>query len=345
MDRVTSLVESLLGSPITWGVVAVVLGAIAVSGKFSVTVASILLVLAWVLATVGISRSAPLLQTPLALRIPLTMFFASLVGIGLYYVDAWIREKPPQTATPPSVTPSQTEAIVPAGPIPATPTVIPASFSLGVRSAYVYDGPGMLSLHMVGYKSMLGDTASPVFYLVNMFIVNKQSVPVTIEQYSLATGASAQGPWEDLLQISLLSSDLYALRAPPPEVTTLRYSSGLYHEVVTVKPEDMAHAVRLYPRPTLESQLLAPIAPHGTVGGWATFDLKDHTKRGLRSYFRIGVRDGAGNAASETVYLPRGLPKGKESDAQAGMIDKPGLVVDLSRFKIRYHSDPYPKTD
>jgi len=79
----------------------IIFAAIALSGKLSMSASRALLVIAWVIAIVGIYRLIP---SPLAFnwvpRSLYTMLGASVIGIGLYYLGQWFdvtEIKPPET--------------------------------------------------------------------------------------------------------------------------------------------------------------------------------------------------------------------------------------------------------
>jgi hypothetical protein len=216
-----------------------------------------------------------------------------------------------------------------------------APYSVGVRSAMVFDGPGDMSLYMVGYRSMLGDTASPVFYLAHIAITNRQNGATTIEGYSAAVSDNQGGPWHDLMPISLLTTNLYVLGTPNPRTgDTLAISRGAYRLATPMTREDMAHAALLDASPKLEAELRTPIQPSHTVGGWAAFDLRDHETRGMPNYIRIIVRDSVGKSSSEVIVLPRRQPGDPEIDTQVGTITI-GAPVNISGFHVRYYSAPY----
>src|SRR5438270_364677 len=61
-QRTMSIIDALLSSPIFWGVIALVLAAIALSGKFSVNAAKVLLVCAGCAAIYGVYRSGVALR-------------------------------------------------------------------------------------------------------------------------------------------------------------------------------------------------------------------------------------------------------------------------------------------
>ena len=215
--------------------------------------------------------------------------------------------------------------------------------NVGVRSIIVYDGPGDLSLYMVRYKSMLGDTASPVYYLANISITNQQNIISTVEGFSVAVGDSESGPWQDLKPISLLSSNLHALGIRNSGTKSIGFPRGTYWLRTPMTREDMAHAALLDVSPKLEAQLKVPIQPYQTISGWAAFDLIDHNVRRVRNYIRIVVRDSTGKVFSGVAALPKRQPGDTEMDTQVGVMIKIGPIVDISSLHVRYYSDPYPK--
>ncbi len=306
---VADQVGKFLESPLVALFITLLLGALAASGRVSGLAANLCLLLAWGVGSNGIMRSGlPDFRLKGA-------SICVLAGICLL-ISYWI--SPSQEAKP--------------------------VINVGVRSAMIYDGPGDLSLYMVGYESLYGATASPVFYLVNISIVNSSTAPVTVEGYSVAVGDTERGPWEDLVPISLLSSNLYALGVKTTGSGAIAVPRGAYRLASPMKPEDMAHAALIDPLPKLESELRGrPLEPYQTVGGWAAFDLKDHANRGVRNYFRITVRDSTGQSFSATVRTPRRQPGDSESDAQIGTINKVGAIVDMREFHVRYYGAPYPK--
>ncbi len=261
---------------------------------------------------------AAVTEQPLGIRLFVTTPIALLIGIGLPESLQWV---------------SKREAMV--------SSLITPLYNVEVRSAMVYDGPGDLSLYMVGYKSMFGDTASPVFYLAHISITNQQNVMSTVEGYSVAVSDKEDGPWQDLMPISLLSTNLYALGIRNPGTGSIGIPRGAYRLGTPMAREDMAHAALLNASPKLEVELRTPIQPSQTVGGWAAFDLKDHETRGVRNYIRIVVRDSAGKSFSGVVGLPRHQPGDSEIDTQVGVITKVGPIVNISSFHVRYYSDPY----
>src|ERR1700732_4347676 len=69
---------------------------------------------------------------------------------------------------------------------------------------------------LVAMVSGLGNTIIAVHLIAFFTIENTQSVPATIESYSLEGSASSNGPWRKLCPISLEGASVYTFTAPPP---------------------------------------------------------------------------------------------------------------------------------
>jgi len=231
----------------------------------------------------------------------------------------------------------------PGGTTSAQPSVQPAvvdPFSVTMRSVLISDAPGPLSMFMVAYRSTYGQTASPVFCLARIQILNRESVPTNIEAYTVAVSDNSNGPWIELLPIPLTSHTLYALGAKG-RGSTLEIPRGVYRLGTAMKPKDMRRAALMKPEPTLDSELRRPIQPHETISGWAAFDLPKE-KWKVREYFRISVRDTANRSFASVVAAPRGKQHDPEVDPQPGLIARAGPVQDISRFRVRFYHDPLP---
>jgi hypothetical protein len=211
-------------------------------------------------------------------------------------------------------------------------------FRAEVRSVMFYDNTNPLSLFMVGYPSANGQNTSPVFYLMHIQIVNMQNITSTIVEYSVAASDNVNGPWENLVPISLMSTNLYALGITKPGSGKVGIPQGAYRLATAMKPEDMRHAALLDPNPKLEAELGKPIQPHHTISGWAAFDSKRRSAA-RRNYFRISVRDSADVSFSGIAPLHVRKKTDTEADTRVGLIDKVGIISDISGFHIRYFSD------
>jgi hypothetical protein len=213
------------------------------------------------------------------------------------------------------------------------------AYKIGARCAIISDNPGKLTLFMVGYKTGFGDTASPVFYLINIAIMNLQNIASTIEGYSVAVGDTEKGPWQNLMPISLLSNNLYALGKKNTGTGSIGFPRGVYRLGTAMTQKDLTHAALLDPFPKLENELKKPIGSSQTVGGWAAFDLKDCTIRKIQDFMRITLRDSAGKSFSEVISIPR-QQSDSEIDTQVGLINVIGPIINMSSFHVQYYRDP-----
>lgn len=241
-----------------------------------------------------------------------------LIGAGWAESIRWVRSRQPnedKSASPP--------------------------FRAEIRSVVFHDGPGPLTLFMVAYSSKYGQTTSPVYYLANIQIVNLQNVDSTIVEYSVGVSDNIDGPWDNLIPISLKSTNLYILGISKGGTGKIGFPFGAYRLASAMKQDDMRHAALLAPYPQLEDELGKPIPPHRTINGWAAFDSKkrDGTKR---NFFRITVRDSANIKFSSVASLPIGKSLDNETmvDTRVGLMIKTGVIEDIGGFHVRYYSDP-----
>jgi hypothetical protein len=95
MESRGSLLESFIGSPITWGVVALVGMALALSGKLSMGAAKWILWLAFASAVFGIWRAEVILQLDVALRLLVVICCASGFAVGTLLLDRWLTSPKP----------------------------------------------------------------------------------------------------------------------------------------------------------------------------------------------------------------------------------------------------------
>lgn len=87
MDRILDL----LANPLTALFVAVLLGGLAISGRFSPNAALSMFGLAWLIAVVGIHRSSPIQSLHWIPRVLWTALVGSALGITLFYLGQWVR--------------------------------------------------------------------------------------------------------------------------------------------------------------------------------------------------------------------------------------------------------------
>lgn len=93
-DSLLSTAEAVLGSPLLWGIAALVAVAVTLAGKLDVTAANWVLTAAWGLAAFSVYRSAPILRQNLVPRLLLVMLLSSVVGLALYRLSLWMEDKP-----------------------------------------------------------------------------------------------------------------------------------------------------------------------------------------------------------------------------------------------------------
>ncbi|MGB2652185.1 MAG: hypothetical protein WAN62_00255, partial [Candidatus Acidiferrum sp.] len=97
MGKFASLLDTFLASPITWGVIALLALAIALSGKLSLNFATVVLWFAVGTALLGIYRAEAILRFDLLMRFLVMGFFAFGLTAAAVALGRWIRPeaKPP----------------------------------------------------------------------------------------------------------------------------------------------------------------------------------------------------------------------------------------------------------
>lgn len=269
------------------------------------TGAFVLLFLAWIVGCIGIIRSG--------IRLWWIVASCFLFGVALGGITYWIASTKPETP-----------------------------FSVEVRSAMVFDS-GPLTMFMVGYPSMFGVTASPVFYLAYMQITNLQDFPASISDLKIAASKEREGPWEDLVPIPLVGTTLFTLGISTPHPKTLRMSRGTYRIANTKTQDDMKLSAIVNASPALETEIGKPIAPHATVRGWIALD--SLRRSGLtpgQIYFRIKMLDAANKSSLVIAELPSKQPGDSSLDVNCGEIQIVGVRTDISGYHVKYYGDPFP---
>jgi hypothetical protein len=162
-------------------------------------------------------------------------------------------------------------------------TSAPAPFYVTQGATISAEYAGITS-PLVAMVSRLGNIIIPVHLIAFFTIENTQSVPATIESYSLEGSASPNGPWRKLCPISLAGASVYTFTALPP--------SGGIQDVV---PLDFS-------KNSLEILLMTRrMGPHETISGWAFWDCTPWCDQKV---FRFNVRDAAGLEASVVLSSP-----------------------------------------
>jgi hypothetical protein len=217
-------------------------------------------------------------------------------------------------------------------------------FSTEVRSAFVSDS-GPLTSFMVGYPTMFGKTASPVFYLAYIQITNLQDVPSTINDLRIAASKESEGPYEDLVQIPLSATTLYWLGAETPYPKTIAMPNGTSRLATPMTKKDMEFAAILSATPILESELAKPLQPRIPVHGWVALD--SLRRVGLspgQIYFRVTLSDSAGKGGRYVVPLPirQGMADSR-MNKDSGSYTVTGLRTNITAFHVKYYGDPFPR--
>jgi hypothetical protein len=324
-EAVRNKVSRLADSNLFWsGGVAMALAAYAflIGGtpKFSI----ILLIIAWLIILISVFRHNFFERR--AKKIQLIGSASISLCIALALVLAWILLRPESQSTSSTVS-------------------TPSLFSVEVRTAIVSDS-GPLTMYMVGYPSIYGQTASPIFYLAYIQITNLQDVTSTINEFKVAASKEPEGPWEDLVPIPLNITTLYSLGISTPYPKTLVMGRGTYRLATPMKTEDMKQAAILSANPTLESELTKPVQPHLPISGWIALDSLRHV--GLspgQIYFRIRLRDTANKSGAYVVVLPISQPGESSMDINNGSLQLTGLRTDISSFHVKYYGDPFPRPE
>ena len=91
--------DKMLESQLFWGIISLFISALTIalafSGKLSMNASGIFLAIAWLISIGGTYALIPSLHQSIhwILRSLITMFVASIFGIGLFYLDQWIGPK------------------------------------------------------------------------------------------------------------------------------------------------------------------------------------------------------------------------------------------------------------
>lgn len=316
MDKAIRIIEALFASSLFWGIVALVLGAVTLSGRFSLRGADTILLVAWLIAIVGIFGGKPVANFELIPRLLITTLCMSIIGLGFYRLSLWFHTNEIGESKP--------------------------TFGVEVRSSLVSDS-GPLTLFMVGYPSMFGNTASPIFYLSYIQITNLQDVSRIINDFQVAVSKEREGPWEELIPIPLPSSTLYQLGVATPSPKIVKLAIGTFRLATAITKEDMKLAAVVQVSPALESEIANPIQPHETIRGWVALD--SLRRVGLspgQIYFRIKLRDAANKSGTYVAELPRRQPGDPTLNINSGEIKVVGIRTDISGFHTKYYGDPFP---
>lgn len=222
------------------------------------------------------------------------------------------------------------------------------TFAVDVRSGVTLgDGPDAspLTKFMVGYTTMFGATASPIYYLAYLQITNLQDVVRTVKELKIAASEEADGPWEELVQIPLDSVDLYSVGPVPPAPCAKRWGlkNGMYDMSGPETKEELKNAAQIKAEQVLRTELRKTMQPHASVSGWVALDFLKHV--GLlpkKVYFRVTILDTTDRGGDHVVRMPRGQEGASSMEVNNGSLLITGAYTDISGSHIKYYGDPFP---
>lgn len=90
MDQVARELQNLMLHPYTGFVFTLILSALSLSGRLSVSAAKWLLLVAWLLATFSLARWQPIVNQPLWMRLALIGLCSSAVAVAFLLLSAWM---------------------------------------------------------------------------------------------------------------------------------------------------------------------------------------------------------------------------------------------------------------
>lgn len=103
LEMDSAKVEAILGSPLLWGFIGLVAIAVALSGRLDVTAAKWVLVGAWTMAIFSVYRFDPMLRQSIIARSLWVIMISAGIGLALYYLSAWMENRPSSVAPPISI--------------------------------------------------------------------------------------------------------------------------------------------------------------------------------------------------------------------------------------------------
>ena len=164
-----------------------------------------------------------------------------------------------------------------------------------------------------------------------------------ISDIKIAASKEQDGPWEDLVPISLVTDTLYNLGTATPYPKTLEFPPGTYRLAKVMTRDDMKQSAVLTASSILESEIAKPIEPHHTIYGWVALDSLRHV--GLtpgQIFFRVKLLDAAKKSGTYVAELPRRQPGESSITPDVPTIRVVGVRADISKFYVSYYDDPYP---
>jgi hypothetical protein len=166
------------------------------------------------------------------------------------------------------------------------------------------------------------NTASPIDVMLYVQLTNKQNIPSLISRYSVEIAAAGNGPWEELLPMSITGGqEVYLIPGHEHKVLTDAI-------VIDMSQDGLENILRK-----------RPLSPHETVIGWLLFASKPkRAKEGysyrfpIANFYRFFFRDAAGSETQQIVSARRTV---KGHDLRDGAPLRFGQRKDLSNFRFK----------
>jgi len=215
-------------------------------------------------------------------------------------------------------------------------------FAVFVRSAFIEESNGVLSHFVAAYPSILGDTASPIQYLVYLQLVNVDDSPRSVVDIKVSASEEQGGPWEKLVPISLATATLFYVGVSQGTPHDIEPSHAAYRMSTPPSVDDLKTASAILATPNLESQFNALIEPNGDIRGWIALDSLKHNRNSAgMMYLRVETTDSAGKTETNIAELPTKSSNKTALDGDTGRIRIVGSFANLSLFHMRHIGDPF----
>jgi hypothetical protein len=185
-------IEKFLSSPILWGITAIIAIALGLSGRFSVTASSILMWVAWAMASFGAYRIYVFYKMDTPIRMLATIASTCILAIAALLVVRWMNIKE-VTAVPPLQTPTVVEhPQQPGQSQPAQPQAIQPINQTAVKSLALHtpidlpnltfsDSPIFTAQRRKNIQGIIGEFRT---YLKNTgFDVSQQVFPISVVSF------------------------------------------------------------------------------------------------------------------------------------------------------------------
>jgi hypothetical protein len=166
---------------------------------------------------------------------------------------------------------------------------------------------------MASYPGEHGKMASPINLALYVRLTNLKQIPVMIERYSVAIGATQNGPWEVLIPLS-------------------------FTRIYLLQPQQDLTRVRPYNIKTLNNALYEfSIPPGAVVTGWALFVISEKPTK--PNFLRFQILDSTGESSFHSVPFPTETAP-SEVSVHKGGLGKSYLCPPIHRLAEVLHFPP-----